>query len=892
MRTIILRRSTQVAFWASVILISFAINGRAVADEPKQFINIPAGDLGPALELLAKQTRAEIVYRPEQVRRLKTSGAKGNLTTREAVEVLLSGTSLRLATDSSGAMLIADPAQGGSKSTPEEENATGGARDKPKANRGSDTRPFRLDQTTANTLEEIVVTARKRREGVQEIPLAITALTGDVLEAKSVRNFDDYARSVPGLSFTDTGVGRERIAIRGIDATVGSTVVGYYLDETPIPDASGATLSAENVGFDPELIDVDRVEVLRGPQGTVFGAGSMGGTIRIIPKAPNPGSTESSVKADIFHIDGSSGPSDAYSGMLNLPIIEDRLAIRMVAWYREEQGFIERQIATPASHLANVQNGTPIDFVPVGKVPYSTAEGGRVALRFVATDSVAIEASIFSDTQYYRGFQDITTGPQNPTNALSQNLLFNVVEQNRNRLTMTNLKLTGDFTTVDLVASASYTRRLQSDFQEGAAALESLGFAPMFEAAPITEEGRDNAFTAELRLSSSRTGGHATDRVQWLLGAYYTYQKGWIPATWTVPGFTAAFESKSGPVAGDNLYSDAYIDWIKQTAVFGEIDVSPIDRLKLTAGARWFNLSRTDAQPQTGFLTGSNAPLADPYTSPTVRGTADKAVYKAVASWQQSRDMLLYIQAAEGFRGGFGRFAQPSACVDQVKQLGFSPGQGEVAPDQLWNYEVGVKSDWMNNRLRVNLAAYRIDWTNVQQSLFLNCGLSLFANAGSVRNTGGELETEAHVGESLSLGASVGYVHSALQQDIFGIPGTKGLSLPDIPQVTAGAFIEYQFPAFLGWTAMARSDYSYTDRSLSGYTAGGSFAPDLRALSLLNARFAVRRDNFEAALYGRNLLNVVERTYLERDVTFEVLNRLRYSVNTPLIVGITLSYRF
>jgi outer membrane receptor protein involved in Fe transport len=241
--------------------------------------------------------------------------------------------------------------------------------------------------------------------------------------------------------------------------------------------------------------------------------------------------------------------------------------------------------------------------------------------------------------------------------------------------------------------------------------------------------------------------------------------------------------------------------------VFGEIDVSPIDRLKLTAGARWFNISRTDAQPQTGYLAGSNAPLADPYTSPTVTGTADRAVYKAAASWQQSRDMLLYIQAAEGFRGGFGRFAQPSACVDQVKQLGFSPGQGEVAPDQLWNYEVGVKSDWMNNRLRVNLAAYRIDWTNVQQSLFLNCGLSLFANAGSVRNTGGELETEARVGESLSLGASVGYVHSALQQDIFGIPGTKGLSLPDIPQVTAGAFIEYQFPAFRGWTATARSEF-------------------------------------------------------------------------------------
>jgi iron complex outermembrane recepter protein len=176
--------------------------------------------------------------------------------------------------------------------------------------------------------------------------------------------------------------------------------------------------------------------------------------------------------------------------------------------------------------------------------------------------------------------------------------------------------------------------------------------------------------------------------------------------------------------------------------------------------------------------------------------------------------------------------------------------------------------------------------------LFLNCGSSLLANVGSVRNQGGELEIEGRPGESLSLGLSIGYLHSALQQNIFGVLGTKGLPLPDVPQITGGAFAEYRFPTIRGWTASLRGDYSYTDHSLSHYAVGESFTPDLEALSLLSARFAVRHDNFEAAVYGRNLLNDVQRTYLENDVSFAVPDRLRYSVNTPLTVGIALSYKY
>lgn len=179
-----------------------------------------------------------------------------------------------------------------------------------------------------DALEEIVVTATKRSESLQRVPLSITAMTSATLEQKSAESFADYARSVPSLSFIDLGAGRQRVAIRGIDSKIGSTVVGYYLDETPIPDSSSAT--SEKVAFDPSLIDVDRVEVLRGPQGTVYGAGSMGGTIRVIPKAPNVVEQQAHVNAKIFTTDGSASPGFEGDFMLNAPLIADRLGLRVV----------------------------------------------------------------------------------------------------------------------------------------------------------------------------------------------------------------------------------------------------------------------------------------------------------------------------------------------------------------------------------------------------------------------------------------------------------------------------------------------------------------------------------------------------------------------------------
>jgi iron complex outermembrane recepter protein len=741
-----------------------------------------------------------------------------------------------------------------------------------------------------DSLEEILVTATKRQEPLQRIPVSVTAMAGQALEDRNAVNFDDYARGIADLSFTDLGDGRERIAIRGVDSKIGQAVVGYYFGETPIPDSS--SVSAEKVAFDPEMVDINRVEVLRGPQGTVFGSGSMGGTIRILPNDPDSTKDELSIRNILSSTEHANGPSEVMTGMLNSPLIPDKLALRVSTWASWDSGFIQRQAATPESLAANTATGAPLVFQPAATVPPGDVFGIRVALRFQPTDFVDLEASLYSDQQYYRGFQDITTGPQNPGNALVQNFLFNFQEQNRNRLTISNFKLTADVGFADLLTSLSYTRRLLSLEQEAAAAVEYVGFSPAFSAAPITEEARDDAYFGEVRLSSKLPAAGLSNSVQWLLGASYGYQKGWLDQSLVVPGFSQTFGVSTGPLPND-LYGANGLAWTKQSAIFGELRYEPVERLNLTAGARWYFYSRTDALPETGLFSDTPENTnTDPYTAPKVRGAANGVVYRGAVSWQQSRNLMYYAQASEGFRGPFGRFALPTACAAQAAELGANTAAGEVASDKLWNYEVGAKSIWYDDRLRVNASLYRIDWTDVQQSVFLNCGYALKENLGSVVDKGAEVEVEGRITKALSAGASVGYVDSTLQQDIFGIPGTRGLPLPDIPKMTAGAYLNYNLWNVASANADIRVDYSYTGQSISTYAASNSFAPDKGSLALLGGQLTLRRSNLECSLFGRNLLDRISRTALEHDVSLDVPDRLRYAVNVPRTVGLGLLYRY
>jgi outer membrane receptor protein involved in Fe transport len=253
---------------------------------------------------------------------------------------------------------------------------------------------------------------------------------------------------------------------------------------------------------------------------------------------------------------------------------------------------------------------------------------------------------------------------------------------------------------------------------------------------------------------------------------------------------------------------------------------------------------------------------------------------------------MVYAQAAEGFRPGFGLSDIPTACDDDLILLGLTTQPTQVDPDRLWNYEVGAKSEWLDNQLRVNVSAYQIDWEDIQNSVFLPCGFPLIANLGDVRNRGAELEINAQLGQSTTVGVSTGYVDSAFQQDIFGILGTKGQPIPDVPEWTGSVFLQYDFEAFGNWQGLVRSDVSYTSESLSVYGPASPNVPDKGSLSLWDARLEFERDRLKIALFARNILDDVERTALVRSVSLNIPSRLRYAVNRPRVVGINVVWHY
>jgi iron complex outermembrane recepter protein len=716
-------------------------------------------------------------------------------------------------------------------------------------------------------VDEVVVTATKRSLRLQDAPLAVSAVTGDILKEKGAISLVDYARSVPGLSFTDIGAGRQRLSIRGIDSKIGSPVVGYYIGESPIPGSRG---TIPQTVVDPQLFDIDRVEVLRGPQGTLYGSGSMGGTVKVVPKRPD-------LDAFGYEVDATGQATQAtnaslgynVNALVNAPIVKDRVAARIVGWWRDDGGFIDRRV----------------DGVTVKRnVPTEKTYGVRATVDVAVNSQWTVSASAFYQNQKFNGFQDITTGANNPGDKLQQNFLFNVDEFNGNEFGLYNVLVEGDLGFAKLVSSTSYFDGRQIAKEEtGATLAENLGVASGY---PITERNSNKDFTQEIRLTSARP----VFGFSYLVGAFFNTNQGTRHVDYTIPNFSTDFF----PVAGDNLFTALGDYHSHQTALFGELSYTVAKKLTLTAGLRWFDAFNSSQEPQNGLFAGDESATAPKLSdAPKLTATSRDVVYKFNASWKLNDDHMVYAQASEGFRPGIGQAPLPATlCNADMAALGIANTPRQLNADKLWNYEVGAKSAFAERRVQTTLAVYEIDWQSIQQSVFLNCGFRVYVNGPSVRNRGVEGEVNVRATSALRLGGSLAYVSSAFLNPLLGLAGTQGKPVPDTPKWTASAYADYRKPLWADWDGDARLDYSFTDGSISAYGVTGITSPDKKALSLVDVRFGARRRNLEVALFVHNLLNDVERTALADSLSANLADRLRYSVNRPRTVGVNVDYRY
>jgi iron complex outermembrane receptor protein len=558
-------------------------------------------------------------------------------------------------------------------------------------------------------LAEIVVTAQKRAERLQDVPIAISALTGETMERLGITNIEDLSQHVPSLTYTELSPGQYSIALRGITQDLGlAPTVGYYFDETPFDLRSDIYAGAPGI----EMYDIDRVEVLRGPQGTLYGGGSMGGLIRLIPKSPDPTGFYASTETDVA-LNEAGRPNYGIKAAVNMPLNSDS-ALRVVATYRDIGGYLDQ--AAPSSYFTIPANPAVV------RRNFNTSDiySIRASMLWAPDSGWEIKPSLIYQHSGANGYNAYYAGTKNHV------AIENFIDSNENDLAIGSLTVKKNFAFAALTNNTSYFyKRSQSDSDYSVFGSElyyeftgsTTGNFPVLSARPL----QYHAITEELRLASN----DAPSWLRWIAGGFYEHinnaQGQFVSSNSLGPFVAGVF----GVPPSSNLvaYTGTVTD--EQYAGFGEVTLVPLKGFDLTAGVRAYQFDE-DVTSEVGGLLGSGP-------SPEIYSHKTGVDPKFTASYRVSDSVNVYTTASKGFRAG-----GPNGAVlggDCNLSL-YSP---TYQPDSVWSYEGGVKTHFLNGRATLNVAAYRIDWTNIQGNISTTCG-DFTENYGNARINGGEAE--------------------------------------------------------------------------------------------------------------------------------------------------------
>ncbi|MEP7247213.1 MAG: TonB-dependent receptor [Gammaproteobacteria bacterium] len=727
------------------------------------------------------------------------------------------------------------------------------------------------------------MTSQRRAENIQDVPMSITVLDSAQLEARNVKTFIDYAASVPNLGFAYTGNGfsnARTISIRGI---AGNDTTGFYLDDTPLPES-----------INPQIVDIDRIEVLRGPQGTLYGARSEGGTVRLITQQPG----------DTFSGRAHVGVSDTWNtvrpnyvadGAVNLPLIPDRLSLRVVGLYDAQAGFFRRQF--PSTPL-----GT--DYQTVNNIGENTTSGGSIALRWKVTDNLTVTPRLLYQESTYNGFpySDHTTYEVPPPlaspndlnldpNNFMQTRLFNIPEGGSDRWWLSSLTLNYHTDVGDFISSSSYLNRKLADHEDASdAGYQFLGAPFAWNVAGLTTLYE---FVQEVRFVSSFSGP-----VQLVTGAYFKRTSGtpFYQPPVIVDGLNEYLGGTpqnpapgTNPLNPDELIADRLNTQTSEPALYGEVTYQVAKPLKLTAGARIYRSKATSFDYQEGFASGGPT-VFDPPVTLTQSGVNPKVE----VDYQVRPDKMVYALASKGFRPGGVSAAIPTAfgCPEALAALGLTPEQVRAfESDSVWNYEVGAKTSWLDQTLTVNVAGYYIDWKNLQQSVRIECGSSFTGNAGSANSKGFEVELHARPVAALELNAGIGFTRATITAAGATSPQQPGSPVYQVPDWTGNAGATYTHALTPGVELVSTVGYSYSGQSKSGNN--NPYVPRVRApYSLLDSRIAVAWQRYQVALVGKNLTNEHANLSDNASLAAEVVGRPRLVVNQPRTLGLEFVAKF
>jgi iron complex outermembrane recepter protein len=793
-----------------------------------------------------------------------------------------------------------------------------------------------------DTLQEIVVTAEKRESTIQNTAISMSALSGHELESQGITTVEDLALDVPGLSIRTAGPGQTEYEIRGLTSAGGtSATVGFYLDEIPL--SASATAQNGRTVIDPELFDLSNAEVLRGPQGTLYGAGSMGGTIKLVTNAPQLGVFQGATDLNTSDTARDGSANGGGSLMLNLPIGEIA-ALRIATTERYTSGWIDRVFIQPGDFPfptnpapAVVPQGTCLGYYCTrGNVESAPVEGVikgdnlerfssvRAAFLVKPSDQLSATASLM----YQRIDADGLPAYQSPPSQQAIYQPYDIEEPYYDSFKLASLVLHYDFGPATVTSATGYWQRFVIQTQDSTEATENIFNTTQFIPNLYVEDDPTTQFSEELRVSSNGTGA-----LQWVGGVYASDLHSTFIVYNQAAGFaTAESCSPSGPTAGscgpggvlnninnggqaanpDGAIFNAHnLNVLKQYAVFGEVSYKFTDALKLTGGIRYFKFDVYQNSQECGVGAGDgNAGCQYAYVS----GNGTAVLPKVNLAYTPTPDLTVYGNVAKGSRPGG---VNIPIAIPSVAQLQTNPGiincglplanqlnpslpvpKGLVyvtsqpsyfPPDTVWSYELGEKVRFDDRRFSLNGDIYYTKWQQIQQNLTLSCGYLLNAPVGDGETYGPELEFSMSIVPGLTFGLSGTYNTAKITHPLASTGIAPGTKIVNVPQYTAMAELNYETPI----TQQIKGVFHLASSWIGDSEDAAYYRETLPSYDIVNARAGVASGPWAAYLTGTNLTNkIAELTINNTNFAWQQPTITRVSTNQPRTIGIDLQYKF
>jgi iron complex outermembrane receptor protein len=710
--------------------------------------------------------------------------------------------------------------------------------------------------------DEIIVTAQKRSESIQSVPLSITAIGSKDLTDRRIVTLADISAISPGVAFINQGGGRAQLVMRGLatapvptDKPTLSEAVGIFFDDIPV------AMALRNPDLQP--VDLQRIEVLRGPQGTLYGGGALGGAIKLVGNTPNYSELEfgGSIEASSTMHGGFGHNVSAY---FNAPITGDAIAVRAVAYHRFMPGFV-KNIVTGENHSGDVETTG-------GRLQV----GLKVGERFEAIAKV-IYQKMEIGPGYERVSRDVPNIPGGSELHGLQRATF-LDEKNSDTMRLYNWTMNYDLDTVQLYSSTSYINRNANSLTDFTAftVTDAPNVISAFrELVPVKQ------FIQEIRASSSGAGPF-----KWTIGAFYSDTKrhydNWIDA----PGYSAAtgIDTASFGSPFDFVYDASNSIRDKQIALFGEGSYEITPQITFTAGLRGFKQKQRFDIAVSGLYNGGQSSAA-------IRSKDDGLNPRFILAYKPSGTVMISAQAAKGFRLGGGNDNVPTdLCRGDLDALGIQAPSNSFKSERVWNYEINAKTSLAGGRVTFNPSIFRIDYSNIQivQSL-PSCLFNFVTNAGTARSQGVEFDLSVRLTDGLTIRGGGAYTDAKLTSTPPpGVVGVKGGRLPLSPRLSGNIQLRYTHEVSPDWSGFGQVDVRYIgDINSQLYDPNNvlTSAPNLRSYTLAGLRIGGRRDSTEIALFVDNIFNEMAFT----SATAPGAEGTIFGVTRPRVIGIALT---